>query len=98
MTDEYAALRAALATGDAQHVHTDTWRTASTPETIARLLAELDTVKLLAQQARTQALKDAAKVAAETVCDVHLPTGVRIYGTKAGKAILAMIPPEATGK
>lgn len=30
-----------------------------------------------------------AKVAEETVCDVHLPTGVKIYGSRAGKAIRA---------
>ena len=28
-----------------------------------------------------------AKIAAETVCDTHLPTGVKIYGTRAAKAI-----------
>ena len=30
-----------------------------------------------------------AKVAAITVCDVHIPTGVKIYGTVAAKAIRA---------
>ena len=30
-----------------------------------------------------------AKVAEQTVCDTHLPTGVRIYGTRAAKAIRA---------
>ena len=28
-----------------------------------------------------------AKIAEETVCDTHLPTGVKIYGTRAAKAI-----------
>ena len=28
-----------------------------------------------------------AQLAAETVCDVHLPTGVKIYGTRAAAAI-----------
>jgi hypothetical protein len=28
-----------------------------------------------------------AKLAATTVCDTHLPTGVKIYGTVAAKAI-----------
>lgn len=28
-----------------------------------------------------------AQIAARTVCDTHLPTGVRIYGTAAAKAI-----------
>lgn len=30
-----------------------------------------------------------AQLAAETVCDVHLPTGVKIYGTRVAKAIRA---------
>jgi hypothetical protein len=30
-----------------------------------------------------------AKVAEATVCDIHLPTGVRIYGSKAAAAIRA---------
>ena len=30
-----------------------------------------------------------AKLAAKTVCDVHIPTGVKIYGTVAAKAIRA---------
>jgi hypothetical protein len=30
-----------------------------------------------------------AKVAEQTVCDTHLPTGVKIYGTRAAKAIRA---------
>jgi hypothetical protein len=28
-----------------------------------------------------------AKVAQETICDTHIPTGVNIYGTRAAKAI-----------
>jgi hypothetical protein len=30
-----------------------------------------------------------AKLAQSTVCDTHIPTGVKIYGTAAAKAILA---------
>jgi hypothetical protein len=30
-----------------------------------------------------------AKLAATTVCDIHIPTGVKIYGTAAAKAIRA---------
>ena len=30
-----------------------------------------------------------AKLAETTVCDTHLPTGVRIYGTRAAAAIRA---------
>lgn len=34
-----------------------------------------------------------AKLAAETVCDTHLPTGVRIYGTRVAAAIRAQNEP-----
>jgi hypothetical protein len=32
-----------------------------------------------------------AKVAKETVCDMHLGTGIKIYGTKAAAAIRARV-------
>jgi hypothetical protein len=34
-----------------------------------------------------------AKVAKETVCDMHLGTGIKIYGTKAAAAIRARDQP-----
>ncbi len=43
-----------------------------------------------AAHAREVALSEAAKVAAATVCDTHIPTGVKIYGSRAGKAIEAL--------
>ena len=30
-----------------------------------------------------------AKLAAATICDTHIPTGIKIYGTVAAKAIRA---------
>ena len=30
-----------------------------------------------------------AEIAASTVCDEHLPTGIKIYGTRAARAIRA---------
>ena len=30
-----------------------------------------------------------AQLAAQTVCDLHIPTGVKIYGSRAAKAIRA---------
>ena len=49
----------------------------------AELIAE-------AAQERVEAEREAcAKVAEQTVCDTHLPTGVKIYGTRAAKAIRA---------
>lgn len=43
------------------------------------------------KQAVRDAYEEAAKVAQETVCDTHIPTGVNIYGTRAAKAIRALI-------
>ena len=43
------------------------------------------------KQAVRDAYEDAAKVAQATVCDTHIPTGINIYGTRAAKAIRALI-------
>ena len=43
-----------------------------------------------AAHAREMALSEAAMVAAATVCDTHIPTGVKIHGSRAGKAIEAL--------
>ena len=41
-------------------------------------------------QAAVEAEREAcAEIAASTVCDEHLPTGIKIYGTLAAKAIRA---------
>jgi hypothetical protein len=42
-------------------------------------------------QFRRDVLEEAAKVADATVCDTHIPTGVKIYGQRAGKAIRALL-------
>ena len=62
------------------------------PERIARLLDALESAQKDAALVRAQALEEAASVAESTICDVHLPTGVRIYGTKAAAAIRALPP------
>ena len=49
-----------------------------------------ETFEAGAAHAREMALSEAAKVAAATVCDTHIPTGVKIYGSRAGKAIEAL--------
>jgi hypothetical protein len=38
-------------------------------------------------EVRRDALEEAAVLAQETVCDVHIPTGINIYGTRAAHAI-----------
>ena len=52
----------------------------------------LSTTQLLAiqREAYIAGLEEAARVATATVCDTHLPTGVKIYGTRAGAAIRAL--------
>ena len=39
--------------------------------------------------AMNQEREACAKLAQETICDTHIPTGVNIYGTCAAKAIRA---------
>ena len=40
------------------------------------------------ERSREAALRECAQIARETLCDVHLPSGVKIYGTRVAKAIL----------
>ena len=44
-------------------------------------------VERFAALVRADERRQCAKIAAETVCDTHLPTGVKIYGTRAAAAI-----------
>jgi len=39
---------------------------------------------------RNEVLEEAAKVADDCICDVHIPTGHKIYGTRAARAIRAL--------
>ena len=43
------------------------------------------------KKAVRDALEESEKVAQKTVCDTHIPTGINIYGTRAAKAIRALI-------
>ena len=49
-------------------------------------LSDLEAFAALVREDEREAC---AKLAAKTVCDVHIPTGVKIYGTAAAKAIKA---------
>ena len=47
-----------------------------------------DASREAAIQAAVEVEREAcAEIAASTVCDEHLPTGIKIYGTRAAKAI-----------
>ena len=44
---------------------------------------------LVEAAARADERDECAKIAAETVCDVHLPTGTKIYGSRVATTIRA---------
>lgn len=64
------------------------------PRTMKWSALEIDAIQAYgaacAAHAREMALSEAMQVAAATVCDTHIPTGVKIYGSRAGKAIEAL--------
>jgi len=54
----------------------------------AELVRADERERAMRENAYVQAEREAcAKLAAITVCDIHIPTGVKIYGTVAAKAI-----------
>jgi hypothetical protein len=46
-------------------------------------------IKDAIEQAIAAEREECAKLAEQTICDKHIPTGVSIYGTRAAKAIRA---------
>ena len=56
---------------------------------IAGYEGEPDLLERFAALVAAQEREACAKVAKETVCDMHLGTGIKIYGTKAAAAIRA---------
>lgn len=60
----------------------DTDDRSTVTSTSARLFAEH-----IARKAINAEREQCAKVAEKTVCDTHVPTGIKIYGTKAAEAI-----------
>ena len=49
----------------------------------------VEAIERFAELVRADEREACAKVAQSTVCDTHIPTGVKIYGTAAAKAIRA---------
>ena len=49
----------------------------------------LENFEAFAELVREDEREACAKLAAATICDTHIPTGVKIYGTVAAKAIRA---------
>jgi len=56
----------------------------------ARFIHHLENFAALVEAAtRADERDECAKIAAETVCDVHLPTGTKIYGSRVATTIRA---------
>ena len=41
----------------------------------------------LVRRTKYEAMLEAARIADRTVCDTHLPTGIKIYGGRSGEEI-----------
>lgn len=52
-------------------------------------ISALDSLERFAALVAAREREACAKLAEETVCDTHLPTGVKIYGWRVSKAIRA---------
>jgi hypothetical protein len=50
---------------------------------------EVMDVRALLEKFAQAVARECAQIARETVCDTHIPTGVKIHGTAAAKAIRA---------
>ena len=46
-----------------------------------------DRLEIFATLVAEHEREECAKLAQATVCDIHIPTGIKIYGTKVAKAI-----------
>ena len=64
-----------------------------TPNEIAELLKDKPQqphyIAAMVRKAVEAEREACAEIAASTVCDEHLPTGIKIYGTRAARAIRA---------
>jgi hypothetical protein len=59
------------------------------PDLYDCMVASDKAIELFAELIRADEREACAKLAAATICDTHIPTGVKIYGTVAAKAIRA---------
>ena len=65
---------------------TTTWKPGLGNEHVVEFMARFAALVAAAER------EACAKLAESAVCDTHLPTGVRIYGTRAAAAIRARTP------
>lgn len=56
-------------------------------DTLCRYEGWVEPLERFAALVRADEREQCAALAQETVCDTHLPTGVKIYGTRVAKAI-----------
>jgi hypothetical protein len=61
----------------------------SNPDLYDIMLASDKSIERFEALVREDEREACAKLAAATVCDTHIPTGVKIYGTVVAKAIRA---------
>jgi hypothetical protein len=74
-------------------IHSQRWTLSGYGGTWAGAMRPLEEyVKRRVERAVKAEREACAKLAESTVCDTHLPTGVRIYGTRAAAAIRARTP------
>ena len=59
----------------------------SNPEMWGYMIASVEELTRFAALVRADEREACAKVAKATVCDMHLGTGIKIYGTRAAAAI-----------
>lgn len=52
--------------------------------------SEIDDLRTEIEKVRRETIEECACLATATVCDTHTPTGVKIYGTRAGVAIRSL--------
>ena len=55
----------------------------------SEMMTRLAAFKRLIESTAAAEREACAQLAAQTVCDTHLPTGIKIYGTAVAKAISA---------
>ena len=69
----------------------ESWHLTPKPDyvraTITAIKEALTQQEQVREKAQAEEREACAKLAAKTVCDVHIPSGVKIYGTVAAKAI-----------
>jgi len=65
------------------------FQNSSNPDLYDVMLASYKSIEAFAELVRADEREACAKLAAATICDTHIPTNIKIYGTVVAKAIRA---------